>query len=163
MKKISIIILLAITSFSAISQEKIGYVDIQEIFQMMPETKAMEAEIKKLEETLGKQLQSMYVKYQSEQNLLKENQKNLSEAEIQDKLLEIQSLGERIQTFEQNAQVSIQEKVVERQKPIEELIIKAIDEVSEEGGYTYIINKQALLHYKKGSDILPLVKKKLGL
>tara|TARA_B100000214_G_scaffold361694_1_gene325364 strand:+ start:3572 stop:4063 length:492 start_codon:yes stop_codon:yes gene_type:complete len=163
MKKISIIILLAITSFSAISQEKIGYVDIQEIFQMMPEAKAMEVEIKKLEETLGKQLQSMYVKYQSEQNLLKENQKNLSEAEIQDKLLEIQSLGERIQTFEQNAQVSIQEKVVERQKPIEELIIKAIDEVSEEGGYTYIINKQVLLHYKKGSDILPLVKKKLGL
>ena len=56
----------------------------------------------------------------------------------QDKIAEITGLEQRIQTFQQNAQQSLQEKEQELLEPILSKARKAIEDVATEGGYTYI-------------------------
>ena len=47
--------------------------------------------------------------------------------------------------------------------PIQKKAIEAIQTVAKENGYAYVISKDQLLVSPPADDILPLVKKKLGL
>jgi outer membrane protein len=47
--------------------------------------------------------------------------------------------------------------------PITKKATDAIQAVAKENGYAYVINKEQLLVSPPADDILPLVKKKLGL
>jgi outer membrane protein len=79
---------------------------------------------------------------------------------------ELQDMQNRIQTFEQTAQQDIQQKRVELFKPIQDKALKAVSAVAEENGFTYILDKGTgaiVYESSDAQDILPLVKKKLGL
>ena len=81
------------------------------------------------------------------------------------KISEITNLEQRIQSFQQNAQESLQAKEQELLEPIISKARKAIDEVFQDGDFTYILDKSigSILFAKESENILPLVKKKLGL
>jgi len=83
----------------------------------------------------------------------------------QDKESEIQGLYQRIQTFQQNAQKSLQTKEQEMLEPILAKARKAIEDVATEGNYTYIFDKSigSILYAKESENVIDLVKKKLGL
>ena len=77
-----------------------------------------------------------------------------------DKIAEIQGLEQRLTTFQQSAQVSLQEKEQELLKPILEKAQNAIDVVAEKGKYTYILDSSSgvILYSKDSEDILEKVK-----
>ena len=81
------------------------------------------------------------------------------------RLQEIQGLEQRITTFQQSAQTSLQNKEIELLRPIEEKAQNAINIVAEKGKYTYILDSSSgmLLYSKESEDILEKVKKELGL
>jgi outer membrane protein len=83
----------------------------------------------------------------------------------QTKEKEITDLEQRIQTFQQNAELDFQNKQAELYNPLIEKAKTAISEVAEENGYTYIFDAGVgiLLYYEKGDNILPMVRAKLGL
>ena len=83
----------------------------------------------------------------------------------QDKVAEITGLEQRIQTFQQNAQKSLQTKEQEMLEPILAKARKAIQDVATEGNYTYIFDKSigSILYAKESENVIDLVKKKLGL
>jgi outer membrane protein len=74
-------------------------------------------------------------------------------------------MGARIQEFQENAEKKLQDRQQEVLKPIIDRAKKAIEDVAKENGYTYIFDTSvgALLYQQDSEDILPLVKKKLGL
>ena len=76
---------------------------------------------------------------------------------------EIQDMQTRIQAFYENAQKQLQERETELTKPIVDRAKKAIEDVAREGGYTYIFDGATLLYSQDSEDIMPQVKKKLGL
>jgi outer membrane protein len=81
------------------------------------------------------------------------------------KLKEISDLEDRIQTFQESAQSSMQKKKEELYTPVLKKAEEAINAIAKEKAYSYIFDTSAgtLLFAQESDDILTLVKAKLGL
>ena len=165
MKKITLLAILGVLTLNLTAQNKFGFIDSQELLQLMPERKAAETEVQNFAKSLEAQLGSMTAEYQQSLQEYQANEATYTDLVKQDKEAEIIGLQERIQTFQQNAQQSLQEKEQKVLEPIFAKARKAIEDVAKEGGYTYIFDKSqgTILYAKDSENILGLVKKKLKL
>jgi outer membrane protein len=165
MKKIIFLTLLSLLTLSSIAQNKFGYIDSQELLILMPERKAAETEVQNFAKSLETQLGSMTAEYQQSVQEYQTNEATYTDLVKQDKIAEITGLEQRIQSFQQNAQQSLQTKEQELLEPILSKARKAIEDVAAEGHYTYIFDKSigSILYAKESENVLSLVKKKLGL
>lgn len=165
MKKITFLTLLSLLTLSAIAQNKFGYIDSQELLILMPERKTAETEIQNFAKSLEAQLGSMTAEYQESVQEYQANEATYTDLVKQDKISEITGLEQRIQTFQQNAQQSLQQKEQELLEPILSKARKAIEDVAKEENFTYIFDKSqgSILYVKESENILTLVKKKLKL
>ncbi|MBL4652076.1 MAG: OmpH family outer membrane protein [Flavobacteriales bacterium] len=163
--KSSLVTLLIIVSVSAYSQkEKFAHIDSNELLAVMPERSELEKQLQSEYQTLEASLQQMSQEYQRKVAEYQELQTaGGSELILQTKVSEIQDLETRIQQFQASAQEAIQQKELELMEGLYEIAKKAISEVANENGYTYVFDAAVLLHKPDGDDILPLVKKKLGI
>jgi len=163
--KLFVVVLVAGFSMSIQAQtQKIGHINFQELMSVMPGqeeiNKALEAHVSGLEA----QLQTMQSEYETKITDYQAAQATMSEIIRQTKEKEIMDLQQRIEAFNQQAQQEIQNKQVELTNPLIKKAQEAISEVAKENGFTYIINgNEQIILYAGGTDILPLVKKKLGL
>ena len=165
MKKITLLALLSFLTISSISQNKFGYIDSQELLMLMPERKTAETEVANFAKSLEAQLGSMTAEYQQSVQEYQANESSFSDLVKQDKVAEITGLEQRIQSFQQNAQQSLQTKEQELLEPILAKARKAIEDVANEGNFTYIFDKSSgnILYAKESENVIALVKKKLGL
>ena len=165
MKKIIFLTLLSFLTLTSIAQNKFGHIDSQELLLLMPERKTAETEVQNFAKSLESQLGSMTVEYQESVQEYQANEATYTDLVKQDKVAEITGLEQRIQTFQQNAQQSLQEKEQELLEPILSKARKAIEDVATEGGFIYIFDKSqgSILYAKESENILPLVIKKLKL
>jgi outer membrane protein len=108
--------------------------------------------------TMQAELENKFMEYQA-------NQATMSNIIKQTKEREIQDLQTRIEEFNQQAQLDLGEKEQELTAPVIEKARKAVEDVAKENGYTYIFNSTEglLLYATPGDDVLPMVKKKLGI
>ena len=165
MKKITFLALLSILTLSAIAQNKFGYIDSQELLLLMPERKTAETEVQEFAKSLESQLGAMTAEYQQNVQDYQAKEGSYTDLVKQDKVAEITGLEQRIQAFQQNAQQALQTKEQELLEPILTKARTAIENVAAEGNYTYIFDKStgSILYAKESENVLPLVKKKLGL
>ena len=165
MKKITFLTLLSFLTLTSIAQNKFGYIDSQELLELMPERKAAETELQNFWKSLETQLGSMTAEYQQRVQEYQSKEATYNDLVKQDKVAEITGLEERIQKFQQNAQQSLQKKEQELLEPILSKARKAIEDVATEGGFTYIFDKSqgSILYAKESENVLDLVKKKLKL
>ena len=165
MKKITFLTLLCVLTLSSIAQNKFGYIDSQELLMLMPERKTAETEVSNFAKSLESQLGSMTAEYQQSVQEYQANESTFSDLVKQDKVAEITGLEQRIQSFQQNAQQSLQTKEQELLEPILAKARKAIEDVATEGNFTYIFDKSSgnILYAKESENVIALVKKKLGL
>lgn len=169
MKKTLIAIVACLLAFggTAMAQKniKLGHINSNDLMQIMPgrdsAQTALQAEVAELEETL----RSMQSEAEKRYNDYVANQAGWTDLIRQTKQREIQDMSARIEEFQQNAQKQLQEREAELLKPIIDRAKKAIEEVAKEGGYTYILDAgtAAILYSQDSDDIMPQVKKKLGL
>jgi outer membrane protein len=92
-------------------------------------------------------------------------QPNVTDAIRQAKEADIQSLQERITTFQQQAQENLQKEESKQFQPVVEKARKAIGEVAKEQGMLYVFEVNSVLYFNAAQsvDMMPLVKTKLGL
>ncbi|HEX2395201.1 MAG TPA: OmpH family outer membrane protein, partial [Bacteroidales bacterium] len=147
---------------------KLGHIDSRLVFAAMPEsdsaTKQLEREAAVMQQTLEELQVEFNRKFEEYQRL--SNDPNTSRVIINTKEEELQSLNQRSQTFQQQAEQSIAEKRQQLFEPIQEKAIKAVNEVAAENGFTYIFDTAGgMIVYSSpdSQDILSLVKTKLGL
>ena len=78
---------------------------------------------------------------------------------------ELQGLQQRIQRFQETDMAQLEKTQNDLMQPVMEKALNAIKEVGKENGFTYIFDMNAGILYaaENSQDILPLVKKKLGL
>ncbi len=144
---------------------KLGHINSNDLMQIMPGRDSaqtvLQAEVQELETTLKTMQSEMEKRY----NEYMENQSGWTELIRNTKQREIQDMGARIQEFQENAQKQLQQREQELLKPIIDRAKKAIEDVAAEGGYSYVFDSgvSALLYSPESDDIMPLVKKKLGL
>ena len=169
MKKLSIFLVIVVsfcllnaTTFAQVKL-KIGYIDSNELLNNMPERDSAKSTLEQHAKTLEKQLTAMSTEFYKKYQEFQSSQANLSELIKQTN--ELQEMKARIESFQQSAQKDLEAKEAELLNPIVAKAKKAIEDVAKENAFTYVLDvaSGALLFYEGGENILPIVKKKLGL
>ena len=165
-KKILLAIAL-ILPISAIAQTKFGVVDLEPIFQSLPEFTAMQTQLtdssKKYEEEFQKlqdEVNKLYADFQTIQND-PQTPESIKERRMQD----IQTRYEKLTEFRNTAEQDLQRLQQQLMVPIHQKVTEAIKAVGQEGSYTFIFpNEPSMLLYQ-GVDVVNLteaVKAKLA-
>ena len=130
---------LSMTTFSQ-GNLKIGHVDIAQIMAELPERDSaaviLEKETKEIQSTYD-DMSAVYNKmmddYEKEVSTYPEIVKKNKESELLDK-------QKRLQEFGQNATATLQKRNSELIQPIIDKIIRAVNKVATENGFTYILD-----------------------
>jgi outer membrane protein len=164
MKKLLLAIaLIAGSTLNGFSQ-KFGHIDSNELMLLMPERKTAEAEVQNLTQELQNTLEAMTAEYQAKIAEYQKSEATLSNSVKELKAREIGELEQRIQAFQVRAQEDLKVKENELLAPMIEKARKSIEEVGRENGFTYIFDiSSGATVYEAGENVMPLVKKKLGL
>ena len=146
---------------------KFGHIDFQGLLQQMPERDVAQKAMTKLQTDLETQLGVMQKEYQTkgQEYVALVKQANVTDAIRQAKEADIQSLQERISTYQQTAQDQLQKEQDKQFQPVVEKARKAITEVAKEQGMLYVFEVNSVLYFNaaQSTDMMPLVKAKLGL
>lgn len=149
---------------------KFGHVDFQQLIKAMPERDVALKSFERIQADLESKLQAMGKEYGEKQNeyVALTQVKDPIEALVKVKQDEIQSLKDRIQSFRQTAQESLQMEETKLMQPIIERAHKAIGEVAKELGLIYVFEENApnliiLYHSDQSIDLTSLVKAKAGI
>lgn len=143
---------------------KLGHFNSNELMQKMPEAKQAETQLQEYVADLQAEMELMSQEYNRLTEEYEAKKDQLTDLLKQNKQKEIMSVAERMQAFDRQSQVSIQEKQVELMNVIVEKIKVAVAEVAAESGYTYIFESNGILWYAAESDdITSLLEKKLSL
>ena len=138
---------------SSAQAQKIGYVDLQELMQLMPEYKKANSDMEAFGKSLEDELKKMSDEFQKKVADYQKIEKTLSEPIKDVKQKELQDMQTRIQDFQQSAQENIRKKEAELLKPIIEKAKTSIAAVAKEGGYSYVFDSSvAGLLYKPDGD-----------
>lgn len=162
MKRLVLLMLVALPF--AVSAQKIGYVNSQELFALMPEVKTAQARIDSLSTQYETMFANMQEEYKKKAAEYEQKSATMTNAMKQIQEEELNGLQQRIQTAYLTAQQDIQTKQQEFLVPIREKMMKAIKNVGDKNGYTYIFDSQAMLYTATNAEnLLEPVKKELGI
>jgi outer membrane protein len=169
MKTIKALLLAVIvtTSFSAFAQKsvKIGHINSNELLAAMPERDGVQKEIEDYAAQLTTTMDAMRKEYETKVADFQSKQDVMTDIIRDNKVKEITDLEKRITEFQKTAQADLQKKEEKLLQPIIDKAKQAIDDVAKENNYTYILDSSlgVVLYSVDSDDILPLVKKKLGI
>ncbi len=171
MKRIFKILLIVVlfsgsSAFAQKADYKFGHINSNELLSVMPERDSIALEYQNYQQMLGEEYQAMAAEYQNKVKALEEKRATYSDLVRQSKEAELQEIGRRVQEFQQTAQQDLQQKEAELFQPLMEKAQAAIEKVAKTNGFTYVFDLGAgglLYHSDQSIDILPLVKKELGL
>jgi outer membrane protein len=144
---------------------KVGHINSTELLQMMPGKDSAQQALTQYAAELEQQLQIMTQEFESKYQEYQANQTKWTEIVRKSKEQELVDLQNRIVEFQEVAQEDLQNKEAELISPLLKKAQDAINEVAKEKGYTYILDTSTgtVLYFEDADDILPFVKKKLGI
>lgn len=167
MKKFSGIVLFCLVLFAgSLSAQtlKFGHIDVQLLVSTMPEKEVAQKAYTKVGTDMEAQLTTMQKDLSEKSKVYMSQLKTLTDAVRKVKEDEIQSINQRIQIYQQQAQENLQKEEAKLFQPIMDKARKAISEVGKERGLLYVFEANGLLYHSDQSiDLLPLVKTKLGI
>ncbi len=169
MKKFLIVLIILFAGMANIANAqapKFGHIDIQQLIQVMPERTTAVSELEKTAAELETLLGTMQTELQNMFKEYTEKRETMSDLVRQAKEEDIQAKQQRIETFRSQSEQQLQQKQQDLMKPIIEKADNAISEVAKEQGLIYVfdISSRVVLYKSNQSvDVLPLVKKKMGI
>eukprot|EP01156_Anaeramoeba_ignava_P013028 Anaeramoba_ignava/a500285_10.p2 GENE.a500285_10~~a500285_10.p2 ORF type:complete len:173 (-),score=11.55 a500285_10:98-616(-) len=161
-----VVCVLVVSSVSAQTTPKFGHIESNKLMSIMPDMKAAQTTLQQKGMEFEKQLNEMKAEYQKLIQAFQAGEKTMSDVVKATKVKEIQDAEQRIGVFNQHAQQTLAKAKEDLLKPIIEKSTNAIKEVGKENGFIYIFDLSAgnVLYFSNQSvDVLPLVKKKLGI
>ena len=161
---LAIAVILPMSAFA----QKFGVVDLESVFQAMPETAAMKAQLdeasKKYQteyQQLTEELNKIFAEYQAIAEDPNTPQ-SIKERRIQD----IQERRQKVDQFGSTAEQDLTRLNQQLMQPIQSKMMDAIKAVGQEGGFTLVIPSDPSLILFQGNDVVDLtskVKAQLGL
>ena len=152
-------------SAAGASAQKFGYVDAQQILMQMPEVDSLQSKLQSFFTDLNSQLETMQVEYNKKLDEYQKATDTLSDAVKRDRERELQSLLQRIQEFQQQAQLDIQAKEQELTKPLMDKIEEAIAKISKANNIAAVFNVNVLEYFDPSAlvDVTSMVKAELNI
>lgn len=155
---------LIMTGTSVKAQGKIGYISLQELIPAMPEYRKADTALNDYQNALGQNFEDLKKEYYEQDSILSsKDTAKYTKAQLE---LKRKNMGEiliKLQNWQQQAQQLYQQKQQDLIAPIQKKAVETVQTVAKENGYAFVLNKEALLSSPPADDLLPLVKKKLGL
>jgi len=164
MLKKLIILLLIVAPLGVYAQDKLAYINTQEVFALMPELKEVESKLATKQEEIRKVLAEIEAEYQALQEKFRTSSEELSEAVLLDRQKQLQDIQERFETYAQTSDKEFSDMRQQLLTPLQQKMQKAIQEVGAENGFTYIIELGVIPYVSTSAvDAGKLVKTKLGI
>ncbi len=163
MKKLIVAGAMALGIFSASAQNKIGYINTDELIGVMPEAEKADAELKDYQESLAQQGQDLLKEFHAKDSAFSIDSVKQSPSMKEIKRNELFALYQRVQGWNSQAQDMYQNEAQKKIAPLRMKALDAIKAVAKENGYSYILDINAVIVGPPGEDVLALVKKKLGI
>ncbi len=164
MKKLFVASALVLGLFTASAQNKIGYINSQEILGSMPEIEKVQKELDELKGALDQQAQDMQAAAEEKAKKFVEDSAKLTPTMKEIKREEVIKMYQEVEQFkQQTAQQTYQQQVEAKVSPLRQKAQDAIRAVAKEGGYAYILEESAVIVGPPGDNIAPAVRKKLGI
>lgn len=147
------------------AQTKIGYIDMNQLVDQMPETKIAMKSITDYNKQfideltkLNNELQAKGQAYNAQRATMTDAVRGIKEGELAD-------LQKRFQDYQNTAQQQVEAKKNELGKPIIDKARAAAAEVAKEKGYTFVIDSSTvqLIVSPPGDDLMAATKAKLGI
>jgi len=145
MKKLVLLVALGFGLFTAEAQtapQKIGFADVDYIFTQLPESKAIDAELKSTQTQLKNQIDVKYADFQKKLADYQANLNTMLEAVRANTERELQQMQQNIEKLQADAQTTIQTKQTQLMDPVYKKVAKGIDEVAKENGFSFVCNEQ---------------------
>ncbi len=160
-KKLLLAIMIALPM--SVFGQKFGVINTQELMESMPEIKTVNEQIqaasKKYEDEFAKLQEEFSKKFDEFQKLEESTPQTIKDRRMQ----EMQELENKINQFRTTASQDLSRQQQQLMAPIQENVMKAIQSVGAEGGYTFIFeNVMPLYTGTDVTDITSLVKTRLG-
>lgn len=150
--------------------QKFAQFDYNNIMAAMPEAKTAQTEIEALYkqyqteiEGMQKELQTKMEKYQKEDT--EATPANIRERHQQ----ELQDMYQRLQQAQQDNSDNLQKEQAKKMQPIIQKVLAAVNAVAKEGGYVYVVDKNAsqaagvFINDALSTDVTAEIMKKLGI
>ena len=168
MKKIVAIVLVATTLTLAgnklQAQTKFGYISLSEMITGMPEYKKADSSMQDYQQALNQNFEDMKREFNEKDSLLSsKDTAKYTRAQLEIKRKQLGELYLKLQGYQQQAGQLYQQKQQDLMAPIQKKAADIVQTVAKENGYTYVFLKDALLVSPPADDLLPLVKKKMGM
>ncbi|MFW5773123.1 MAG: OmpH family outer membrane protein [Tangfeifania sp.] len=164
MKLFTLLVLVGVTATAGAQDLKFGHIDLQELVRVMPEYSAAQTEMNNFQAELEEVFGEMQQNYQQKLTELEQMGEEVSEVKRNAKVTELQDIQQRMQNYQQTAQQQIQQKQAEELQPVFDKAENAIAKVAKEQGLAYVFDSGAgVVLYKSNQsvDLLPLVKQEL--
>ncbi len=166
MKKIlTVIAIVGLLSFSgsANAQTKIGYISVDNVVGLLPETAKIDSILERYQvDSLNPEYASLVQRYQWDDSLYRDSTK--TPKAVRDEIAKkLPGYIYQIQNWQQIVNQAIEAKQNEMLAPLYRKVYDAIKQVAKEKGYTHVVNKEALLVAPDADDMLTAVAAKLKL
>ena len=165
--KITLLMLVVALSTTAMAQKgtKVGHINSNDLLTAMPERTTVQKELEEYANQLKVTLDAMSKEYETKVADFQSKQDVMTDIIKNNKIKEITDLEKRIKEFQQTAEADLQKKEQDLLQPIIDKAKTAINDVAKENGYTYVLDSSVgvVLYSVETDDILPKVKKKLGI
>ena len=149
--------------FLSFAQTKIGYVSVDEIFALMPETKKADQNLAEFQNALQEsyaqqeaELNAAFDKFIKDSLTMTPSVKEAKRTDLQSRVNEMQKKPKEMNnTLELEKENQI--------KPIREKLLATIKEVAKAMGYDHVLYKESALVFPAAADLTNAVKNKLGI
>ncbi len=160
---VALVLFVAVTGFVN-AQSKVAHIDVSALLAEMPEMKAAQAELQKLQETYRADIESSMTELKNKYTQYSNEASTKSAEENEKRALELQGFERNIGEAQQAAQQELAKKQAELFEPISKKAKEAIEKVAAAQGYDYVIDatQGGGLIVAKGPDLLTAVKQELG-
>ncbi len=165
MKHFKTLILIAVLTvgFNSVqAQIKVAHIDTQALIALMPETKAMQAELEKLAGTYQAEIKTMQEEIQAKAKRYTEEGPSQTDEINRKRQLELEQEQQNFLQAQRAADEELRTKQSEMIQPIFAKAKEAIEAVATTDGITYVLEAGSLI-VANGTDLMTAVKAKLGL
>ncbi len=150
--------------------QKFAHFDYAQIMQSMPEYKTAASDLEALGKKYQSEIEGMQKELQTKAEKYQKEDTNATPANIKERhQQELQDMYQRLQQAQQDNSEQFQQEQQKKLQPITQKVMNAVNTVAQEGGYVYIVDKNAsqqagiVINEALSTDVTSIVMKKLGI
>ena len=164
--KLTLVAALILCGSTAFAQ-KFGYINMDELYSSMPERDSVDIKMQAYANDLQAQSEAIQVEYNQKYEEYQKNVSTYTDAVRQLKEQALVDLSTRFQEFQQTAQRDLNNKNIELMTPVLNRADDAVKKVAKANGFLIVFNSangsMPYFDEMNMTDVLPLVKKELGI